>query len=80
MMTDVRLVIAEDQSLFREELAYTLGAPQCRAKVLMLTSEEQHNVVAAFDAGARRYVTKSIRYADLATNPSWLRLTPLRSR
>ena len=36
------------------------------AKVLMLTSsEEQDDVVAALDAGAEGYVTKSIRYADL---------------
>lgn len=36
------------------------------AKVLMLTSsEEQDDIVAALDAGAAGYVTKSIRYADL---------------
>jgi DNA-binding NarL/FixJ family response regulator len=43
-----------------------LKAQDPRAKVLMLTSsEEQDDIVAAIDAGAQGYVTKSIRYADL---------------
>jgi DNA-binding NarL/FixJ family response regulator len=43
-----------------------LKAQDPRARVLMLTSsEEQEDVVAAIDAGAEGYVTKSIRYADL---------------
>jgi DNA-binding NarL/FixJ family response regulator len=43
-----------------------LKAKDPRAKVLMLTSsEEQDDVIAAIDAGAQGYVTKSIRYADL---------------
>lgn len=71
MMIDVRLVIVEDQSLFREELAYMLGAPRCRAKVLMLTSsEEQDHVVAAFDAGARGYVTPGLS-PRASTTPIW---------
>jgi DNA-binding NarL/FixJ family response regulator len=114
VMTEIRLLIVDDHSLFREGLALTLGsargmvvaaqaasgrsaldqwrdvrpdvaiidismpgmdgidtvrqlkAQDPRAKVLMLTSsEEQDDVVAAIDAGAQGYVTKSIRYADL---------------
>jgi two-component system invasion response regulator UvrY len=36
------------------------------AKLLMLTSsEQQHDVLAALDAGAAGYITKSVRYGDL---------------
>lgn len=37
-----------------------------QAKLLMLTSsEQQHDVLAALDAGAAGYITKSVRYGDL---------------
>jgi DNA-binding NarL/FixJ family response regulator len=48
------------------DTARHLKAQDSRAIVLMLTSsEEQDDIVAAIDAGAQGYVAKSIRYADL---------------
>ena len=39
-----------------------------QAKVLMLTSsEDQDDVIAALDAGASGYITKTVRYGDLVT-------------
>lgn len=43
-----------------------LRARDPQARILMLTSsEDQDDIMAAIDAGAAGYVTKSIRYADL---------------
>jgi len=45
-----------------------LLAQHPQAKVLMLTSsEDQDDVIAALDAGASGYITKTVRYGDLVT-------------
>ncbi|MFM1996269.1 MAG: hypothetical protein RLZZ111_656 [Planctomycetota bacterium] len=63
---DVALVDISMPGMDGIDTVRQLKAQDPRAKVLMLTSsEEQDDVVAAIDAGAQGYVTKSIRYADL---------------
>lgn len=63
---DVALVDVSMPGMDGIELVRQLRAQDPGVKVLMLTSsEEQDDVVAALDAGAQGYVTKSIRYADL---------------
>ena len=63
---DVALVDISMPGMDGIDTVRQLKAQDPRAKVLMLTSsEEQDEVVAAIDAGAQGYVTKSIRYADL---------------
>ena len=62
------------------DTARHLKAQDSRAIVLMLTSsEEQDDIVAAIDAGAQGYVAKSIRYADLVAAVRWARPSPVNS-
>jgi DNA-binding NarL/FixJ family response regulator len=63
---DVALVDVSMPGIDGIETVRRLVARDPAAKLLMLTSsEDADDVVAAIDAGARGYVTKTVRYGDL---------------
>ena len=63
---DVGLVDVSMPGMDGIETVRQLRAQAPDARVLMLTSsEDQEDVIAALDAGASGYVTKGIRYSDL---------------
>lgn len=65
---DVAIVDVSMPGMNGIDMVRQLRAAQPRARVLMLTSsEEDDDAVAALDAGASGYITKSVRYADLVT-------------
>lgn len=63
---DVTLVDVSMPGLDGISLVHKLRSANPNARVLMLTSsEDQDDVVAAIDAGAAGYVTKGVRYMEL---------------
>ena len=63
---DVALVDVSMPGIDGIETVRRLRARHPQAKVLMLTSSEDcDDVIAALDAGASGYITKSVRYGDL---------------
>lgn len=63
---DVSLVDVRMPGVDGVEVVRRLRARHPEAKVLMLTSsEDEDDVIAALDAGAAGYVTKSVRYGEL---------------
>jgi two-component system NarL family response regulator len=63
---DVTLVDVSMPGLDGISLVHKLRSAHPQAKVLMLTSsEDQDDVLAALDAGAAGYVTKGVRYMEL---------------
>lgn len=65
---DVAIVDVSMPGMSGIDMVRQLRAAHPRARVLMLTSsEDDDDAVAALDAGASGYITKSVRYADLVT-------------